>query len=182
MHRRSVALAGLTLFLSHLSPTGKAPAGRAANDTPPGALPPSLDSWVVGWEAQPLIAEPIAAAYTEDAVYEEVATGVVRTGHAEILTYLTDFFAAFTDPRAVVETIFAAGEYGAATWAFTGRYTGQLPGFPAGTGQPITFRGASILELRDGMIARETQFYDVYGLLIQLGLVTPPENAGTPVP
>ena len=145
-------------------------------------LPASLERWVVEWESKPLDAGPIAAEYAADAVYEEVATGLVRTGHAEILNYFTDFFAAFTDAQAVVDTVFAVGEHGAATWAFTGRYTGQLPGFQHGTGQPITFRGASILQFRDGKISRETQFYDVYGLLIQLGVVTPPENAGTPAP
>jgi steroid delta-isomerase-like uncharacterized protein len=135
---------------------------------------------VAAWEAQPLAAEPIAAAYVDDAIYEEVATGVVRTGRGEILAYLTDFFAAFADARAEVEVAFAAGERGAATWTFTGRYTGHLPGFPPGTGQPVTFRGASILDLRGGMIARETQYFDVYGLLVQIGVVQAP--AGTPAP
>jgi steroid delta-isomerase-like uncharacterized protein len=178
MDRRSLALTGAALAVSSLAVTGRFAKVAAQDDTP--TLPGPLAGWVEAWEAQPLIAEPAASAYVEDAVYEEVASGVVRTGHEEIQTYLTGFFAAFEDPRAEVEIAFAAGEQGAATWTFTGRYTGQLPGFPPGTGQPITFRGASILALRDGMIARETQFFDVYGLLIQLGIV--PHPASTPAP
>jgi steroid delta-isomerase-like uncharacterized protein len=180
MRRRSFALAGAALALAGPIATGRFATGAVAQDGTPAALPAPLAGWVTGWEAQPLIAEPIAAAYVDDAVYEEVATGVVRTGRPEILAYLTDFFAAFADARAEVEEAFAAGEHGAATWTFNGRYTGQLPGFPPGTGQPVTFRGASILDLRGGMIARETQYFDVYGLLVQLGIIPVPD--GTPAP
>ena len=184
MHRRSVALAGVAAALAGPLAVGRSAAGVVAQDATPGALPAPLADWVTSWEAQPLRAEPIAAAYTEDAVYEEVATGVVRAGQEEILGYLTDFFAAFSDAQAEVETVFVAAAQGAATWTFTGRYTGQLPGFPPGTGQPITFRGASILELAGGAIARETQYFDVYGLLVQLGIVPNPSesSAGTPAP
>lgn len=178
MDRRSLTLTGATFVVSSLFTMGRFAEAAAQDDTPD--LPGPLAGWVDAWQAQPLVAGPAAAAYVEDAVYEEVASGVVRTGHAEILAYLTDFFAAFEDAGATVEIAFAAGDHGAATWTFTGRYTGQLPGFPPGTGQPITFRGASILALREGMIARETQFFDVYGLLIQLGIA--PAPASTPAP
>jgi steroid delta-isomerase-like uncharacterized protein len=180
MHRRSLAQAGAAFALAGPITSGRFADSLAAEDGDAGALPAPLAGWVAAWEAQPLAAEPAAAAYVEDAVYEEVATGVIRTGHGEILAYLTDFFAAFADASAKVEVAFAVGEHGAATWTFTGNYTGQLPGFPPGTGQPITFRGASMLDLRDGMILRETQFFDVYGLLVQLGIV--PAPVGTPVP
>lgn len=180
MHRRSLALAGTALALASPIASGRFAGNVAAQDGEAGALPAPLAGWVAAWEAESLVAEPIAAAYVEDAVYEEVASGIVRTGQEEILAYLTSFFAAFADARAEVEVAFAAGEHGAATWTFTGRYTGHLPGFPPGTGQPITFRGASILDLRDGMILRETQYFDVYGLLAQLGVV--PVPVGTPAP
>lgn len=184
MHRRAFALEGIAVALAGSITSGWLAAETLAEDATPAALPTPLAGWVAGWEAQPLRAEPIAAAYVADAVYEEVATGVVRAGQPEILAYLTDFFAAFADARAVVETVFAAGDRGAATWTFTGRYTGQLPGFPPGTGQPVTFRGASILDLSGGSIARETQYFDIYGLLVQLGILPNPADAsaGTPAP
>lgn len=180
MYRRIFALAGIALAVADPLTADGLAIDVLAQDATPSGIPAPLAGWVAGWEAQPLEAEPIAAAYVGNAVYEEVATGVVRTGREEIRAYLTDFFAAFSDARAEVDTVFAASDRGAATWTFTGRYTGQLAGFPPGTGQPITFRGASILEVRGGAILRETQFFDVYGLLIQLGVV--PDPAGTPTP
>jgi ketosteroid isomerase-like protein len=170
MKRRSVAFAGFALALACAGSARMNAAARSTNESDSGDIPAPLAGWVTDWEAQPLVAEPIAAAYTDDAVYEEVASGVVRSGREEINAYLTEFLAAFADPRAEVESVFAI-------WAFTGNYVGQRPGLPAGTGQPISFRGASLLDLRDGMIFRETQFFDAYGLLIQVGAVpaqTPP--------
>jgi steroid delta-isomerase-like uncharacterized protein len=180
MHRRSIALAGVALVLGSPFDPGAYAAGAQVHDGTPDALPEPFANWVVAWETRPLVADPIAAAYVENAVYEEVASGIIRTGREEILAYLTDFFTAFTDGRASVETAFAAGEQGAAMWTFNGRYTGQLPGFPPGADQPISFRGASILVLREGAIVRETQFFDVYGLLIQLGAAPAPGPVSTP--
>ena len=182
MKRRSIAFAGFALALACSGSTRIHAAARSTEESDSGGIPAPLAGWVTDWEAQPLVAEPIAAAYTVDAVYEEVASGVVRSGSEEIRAYLTEFFAAFADPRAEVESVFAAGEHAAAIWAFTGTYVGQLPGLPAGTGQPISFRGASLLDLRDGMIFRETQFFDAYGLLIQVGAVPAPDSASTTEP
>ena len=59
---------------------------------------------------------------------------------------------------------------------------GPLPGFPPPGGQAITIRGASILQMREGMIERETQYWDVYAILAQLGAVPGAASpaAGTP--
>ena len=167
MRRLMISVSILVLTSTLL--TGAVVAQEASPAASSTALPAPLAGWVAAWEAQPLEAAPIAAAYTEDAVYEEVATGVSLSSREEIETYLTGFFAAFSDGRADVETAFATEDQAAATWTFTGRYTNQLSGFPPPADQAVTFRGASILALREGMIERETQYWDVYGILAQLG-------------
>ena len=179
---RCLIVSASTLGLAATLLAGAIVAQAASPATPPAGLPAPLAGWVAAWEAQPLEAAPIAAAYTEDAIYEEVATGVSLSSREEIEAYLTGFFAAFSDGRADVETAFAIEDQAAATWTFTGRYTNQLPGFPPPGGQAVTFSGASILELRDGMIERETQYWDVYGILVQLGAVpgAPSPAPGTP--
>ena len=186
MHRLSILLSVLVVALALPGLPPAVPRRAVAQEAtpPPGTLPVALAAWVAAWEARPPDAARIAAAYTEDAVFEEVALGSAYTGRPEIQAYLTGFFAAFTGGEADFATVFAAGDRAAATWAWSGRYTGQLPGLPPPAGQPIAFRGASILELRDGMIARETQYFDVYGLLAQLGVVPGPATpgGGTPAP
>ena len=57
---------------------------------------------------------------------------------------------------------------------------GAIPGLPPGSGQTVTLRGAVIFELADGMITRESHYYDVYVLLVQIGALPAPEMEGTP--
>ncbi len=155
-------------------------AAAAQGATPPAAadLPPGLQEYVAAWEA--LDADGIAAAYAEDAVAETVPTGTRLEGRDAIRASLSGLFAVFEDLSVEVVSVFATGSCAAAEWQFTGHYTGQLPGFPPGAGQPVTVCGAEILELADGQIQSEREYYDVYGILVQLGVV-PPAGAGTPV-
>ncbi len=171
--------AGIVIWSASTLATIPASAQEASPAASPAALPAPLTGFVAAWEAQPLDAAPIAAAYTEDAVYEEVATGVSLSSREEIETYLTEFFAAFSDARADIETAFATEDLAAVTWTFNGHYTNQLPGFPPPAGQTVTFRGVSILELREAMIERETQYFDVYAILAQLGAAP---DAASPAP
>jgi len=50
----------------------------------------------------------------------------------------------------------------------TSDQTGDYPEMPA-TGRSCTVRGASVLELRDGLFSRCSDYYDMLTLLKQLG-------------
>lgn len=67
---------------------------------------------------------------------------------------------------------------GAVDWTFTGHYTNQLPGFPPPAGQALAFRAATLFTLSDSRVVRTTEFYDFYGLLIQVGALPAPEGQG----
>ncbi len=82
-------------------------------------------------------------------------------------------FAAFSDATARMPSVLVAGDRAAAEWTFEGRYTGQIPGLPPGTGQPVSFRGVSVLELAGGAIQRNTRYFDLFGLLVQTGAIPP---------
>ena len=124
-HIGSVSLLALTTTLL----TGAVVAQEARPAASPTMLPAPLVGFFDAWETQPLEAASIAAAYTEDAVYEEVATGVSLRSQEEIEAYLMGFFAAFSDARADIETTFATEDQAAATWAFSGRIRTSCPGF-----------------------------------------------------
>lgn len=68
-------------------------------------------------------------------------------------------------------SIFAAGDRAAAEWTFSGKYTGQFPGFPPGTGQPMEFQGAAILELHNGQIVHDTEYVNYLAILRGMGLL-----------
>jgi hypothetical protein len=77
-----------------------------------------------------------------------------------------------------VPTAFASDDWGAVEFSFTGTYTGALPGMPAGTGQTVTFRGASILKIGSEGIEEHHQYFDAYSILVQLGALPAPESGG----
>ncbi len=54
---------------------------------------------------------------------------------------------------------------------YRGTDSGRYPNLPEGRGQPILLRGASVMELRDGLIARETLYYDNADFLRQVGAI-----------
>ena len=144
----------------------------------PAGLPPALAGWVAGWEA--LDPDRIAAAYAEDGAREDVATGQVQRGREEIRAYLSALFGAFTGLSSTFQSAFAAGDRAAAEWVLAGSYTGLVPGFPPGTGQQLSIRGAAVLELAGGEIVRDTEYFDVFGVLVQLGVVPAPDAGATP--
>lgn len=145
----------------------------------PEALPPLLVELVAAWNAHD--PQRVAAFYTEDAVVEVGATGeVFARGRDQIAEeFVARNLAAIPDWLFETRSGYATADRIVWEWTFTGTYTGQFPGLPPGEGQPVAVRGATIFELRDGLIARDVFYDDFYGLLEQLGVLPGPEQ-GTP--
>ena len=61
-------------------------------------------------------------------------------------------------------------------WTYAGSYTGQFPGAPAGSGQAVELRGVSVMTVADGLVTRETLYYDNQSFLSQIGV----EGGDTP--
>ena len=146
----------------------------AAQDATPGVadLPPTLQEWFAGWEA--LDPDRIVTAYAEDGSREDVPTNTTQTGRDAIRAYLAATFGALTNGSSQFVSVVAAGDWVAVEWVLSGTYTGQAPGLPPGTGQSVTLRGVEVLELRDGLIVRDRGYYDLFGLLVQVGVIPAP--------
>ena len=162
-----------------LTAPGSSPA--AAQDTTPeaGDVPLALQEWAAAWSEHDDGAR-LAALYTSDATHEEVPSDTNFAGPEEIAAYAQSHFAAFPDVALELTSAFAAGDLAAAEWVYGGTYTGSLPGLPPGAGQPFSVRGTAIFELQDGKIRRSASYFDFYSLLIQLGVLPPPQPAATP--
>ena len=156
------------------------PLSVTAQDATPaaGVLPPTIAEWAEGWRA--LDPARIAAIYSETASMVDMSAATTLEGPEAIQAYLTEFFAAFEDFSSEILNLFATEEWAAAEWVFGGRYTGQFPGYPPGSSQSVTVYGAEILGLADGQIQQDRRYYDIYGILVQLGLAPSPEGAATP--
>jgi steroid delta-isomerase-like uncharacterized protein len=105
------------------------------------------EAWSSGDAAQ------VAALYTEDAVREDIPTGITSRSRAEIEAFATELFETDADVRLVVTDGFVGETWAVVEWTFTGTREE--------TGGGVTFRGASVLELENGLIRQETDYYDL---------------------
>jgi steroid delta-isomerase-like uncharacterized protein len=171
-----VAAVGLTLG-------GGLTRAQGTPTSSPTPLPSPVADWVAAWKATD--ADQLATFYAEDAVYEDVLGGVIVQGRAAIHQFFTAYLGAFSDASSQWSDIFGAGDRAAAQWTFSGNYTGQYPGLPPGTGQPLKFRGAEILELRGGKIVHDTAYVDYLAALRGIGVLppaaTPAAGIATPI-
>jgi steroid delta-isomerase-like uncharacterized protein len=157
MGRRSPVLVSFAVVgFALLAMLGAATAQEA---TPEVVFPAPLDRFAAAWEARD--PDAIAALYADDAVLTEAVLGSdTWTGPEEIREWAANNFAGFPDLALVASNAFVSGDHAAMEWIYTGSYTGEIPGLPPGTGQQIAIPGASVLEFRDGLIVRDTMYYD----------------------
>lgn len=180
---RRAALRGLgggglaALALTAGAPSGPRPAGIAAQEATPAALPPLFEEWLAVWGRDPDRAD---ALYADEAVLEDVTAGAIFSGRDEVKAHVEDEFAALPDHTYELLSAFVAGDRAAAEFRWTATYTGTYPGLPPGTGQALSLRGAVFIELMDGRISREAHYYDAYALLVQLGLLPAPGAEDAP--
>lgn len=154
---------GSFLSLVLLTGTGAALAQDATPASGQSILQTYGDAWSSGDAAQ------VGALYTEDAVRDDVPTAMVTDGRAAIEKLADALFASDDDVRLEVTDGFAGETWAVVEWTFSGVH-------PA-TGREVTFRGASVLELKDGLISEERDYYDLPDMLAQIEAA-----AATPAP
>lgn len=141
--------------------------GALAQDATPAASPSILEAYGDAWSSGDAAA--VGALYTEDAVRDDVPTGMVSDGRDAIEKLADALFATDDDVRLEVTDGFAGESWAVVEWTFSGIH-------PA-TGREVTFRGASVLELTDGLISEERDYYDLPEMLAQIEAA-----AATPAP
>jgi steroid delta-isomerase-like uncharacterized protein len=184
MRRISVLLAALAVvFVGSFAAVCSARYTRAQVATPT-ALPPLVKELEAAWNAHD--PERLAALHTDDAVVEYGFSGeVIARGRNQIAEeFAAGVFETYPDVRFETRSGYQSADLVVWEWAFVGSYTGREPGLPPGSGQPVSFRGVSLYELRDGLIVRKVFYTDDLTFLEQIGFVlVPPEAtsaAGTP--
>ena len=147
---------------------------RAQQASPAAEGQSILDQYGRAWSSGD--ASQVAALYTEDAVREDIPTGTTSRGRDEIEAFATRLFETDADVRLEVTDGFVGETWAVVEWTFSG--TRQE------TGGDVTFRGVSVLELEDGKIDRETDYYDLPEMQQQIeaaggtpgALMTPPRG------
>jgi steroid delta-isomerase-like uncharacterized protein len=131
-----------------------------------------MGDYLAAWNAHDV--EKILTFFTDDAVYEDVATGKVSKGKKEIKDFLSSTVTSFPDVKIEVKSGFDNGEQGAAEWVMSGTFThSNIPGVPA-TGKKFSVRGASINAFKGGKISGVTDYWNLASFLQQVGLMPAP--------
>ena len=127
-----------------------------------------VEHYAAAWSAQNI--EAILSFFTEDCVYEDVALSAVNTGKQQLEAFLRVTFTATPDFRIEPKAVFAAGDRAASEWIMSGTQTGPFPGIPA-TKKKFSVRGVSLMELEQGKIRRNTDYWSLATLLQQVGVL-----------
>jgi steroid delta-isomerase-like uncharacterized protein len=94
--------------------------------------------------------EQLLSLFTDDVVYEDVATGIVNHGKNEVRAFFERNLASVPDVTLELTSKLATGTKGGAEWVMRGTHRGDEPGMPA-MNKPVEVRGASIFEFADAL-------------------------------
>jgi steroid delta-isomerase-like uncharacterized protein len=112
--------------------------------------------------------------YTDDCVMEDLPSKISH-GKPEIEAYYKYLLVGYPDLHFESKNSFGIKNQIASEWIMSGTHTGNTARFKA-TGKKFSVRGMSILEVENGKIIRETDYWDMNSLLQQLGLMPPIER------
>jgi steroid delta-isomerase-like uncharacterized protein len=120
-------------------------------------------------------AQAWASHYTSNAVVHDPQYPEPLTGREAIQKDVEDFFSAFPDMHFTVKSTLVSGNRGAVEGVGAGTHRGPMVG-PGGT-IPATNRQAKVAFVAmiqfdgSGLISEERRYYDVAGMMQQLGLM-----------
>lgn len=116
----------------------------------------------------------VDAILTDDAVYEDVASGQIRRGKSEIKDLIRAAFTFAPDFRVTLVSFSFTGDAATTEWIIEGTQSGAAQVGPTGelaaTDRAFRLRGASILKFQHGRIAQVRDYYDMATFLRQLGV------------
>jgi steroid delta-isomerase-like uncharacterized protein len=122
-------------------------------------------------------ADAVAANAHEDCVDDVVAIRPLN-GREEIRAFYAEMFRAFPDFDIRAERIISDDSGAAVRWVATGTFTGAPFEGIRPTGKRIELRGVDYMEIDNGMIRRNTIFYDGAGFARAIGMLPAQESRG----
>ena len=88
-------------------------------------------------------------------------------GIEAVKNHYLNFFIGFSDVEFTIVDAFGQGDKIVKHWNFKGVHTGVFFGIPA-TGNKLNLSGTTLVEMKDGKIAKEQDFFDMQSMISQL--------------
>jgi steroid delta-isomerase-like uncharacterized protein len=127
------------------------------------------DATYAAWNAHD--PEAVAAVFAEDAVIRDAGSSDVEIGPGAVRERAARLFAAFPDLTLSRVDLVVDGPRHADRWVLTGTHEGELLGL-APTGRKVRVDGATFTVMNDdGLVAQDHHYFDIAGLLTQLGAI-----------
>ena len=99
-----------------------------------------------------------------------VIPGENIVGIENFRAYYNNYIVGFSEREFSIVKVFGQNDNLVKQWRFKGKHTGDFFGIPA-TDKYVDLSGVTIVEMRDGKIASEQDFFDNLDFLKQLGLM-----------
>jgi steroid delta-isomerase-like uncharacterized protein len=166
MNRKRVFIGAILLAALILPAIAAPPDGKSTG--PDAAV---AEKWIAAWNSHN--PDKLLALFTDDIAYEDVAFGEVSHGTAEVRKFVTAEVEAIPDLELKLLRANIHGGHGTIEWTFSGTDKGVYK-----TGKKFSVRGVSVIDMRDGKISRNLDFYDSATIMRQVGqLPTAPTDA-----
>jgi steroid delta-isomerase-like uncharacterized protein len=164
MNFKPVFTALLTLLFLPAVPA--APQGQSLSkaESPAKSNSPIAQQWIAAWNSHD--PEKMLPLFTDDVLYEDVAFGSVNHGKTELRKFVADEYEGVPDLNLKLLRTNFQGNHGTIEWSFSGTDKGVFK-----TGKKFSVRGVSVIDLRDGKISRNLDFYDSATIMRQVGLL-----------
>jgi len=121
-------------------------------------------NWIDAWNSTD--PEKLVATFTPDGVYEDVAFGITKKGSAELRDLHKFFHNAVSGLCVKLVDSHVANGHGTIEWVFGGTDVDVFK-----TGKPFAVRGVSVIEVSDGRISRNLDYYDAAAIMRQVGVL-----------
>ena len=160
MNRKRVLTGAILLAMLVLPAIAAPPEGKPAGDRAAAIA----EKWIAAWNSHN--PDKMLAVFTDDVFYEDVAFGEVSHGSAEFRKFAASEFEGVPDLELKLVRANVHGGHGTIEWIFSGTDKGVFK-----TGKKFSVRGVSVIDVRDGRIARSLDFYDSATIMRQVGVL-----------
>ncbi|MBD2099570.1 nuclear transport factor 2 family protein [Leptolyngbya sp. FACHB-261] len=130
-----------------------------------------LLQWASLWSSGNV--ESFLGLFAEDCYYEDVAFSMVSKGKEQLRNFFASTRTALPDLKMNVQSCFASEKNGAVEWIMQGTHREAFHDVPA-TNQMIEVRGVTFIDLENGKIKTNKDYYNLVTVLKQIGMFLEP--------
>ena len=160
MNRKRVLTGAILLGMIVVPAIAAPPEGKPTTDRDA----PVAEKWIAAWNSRN--PDKMLPLFTDDIFYEDVAFGEVSHGTAELRKFVADELEGVPDLELKLLRSNIHNGHGTIEWVFSGTDKGVFK-----TGKKFSVRGVSVIDVRDGKISRNLDFYDSATIMRQVGLL-----------